>query len=147
VRFATTFLLTVGLAAAACGPKATGRTGDETRSGATDIRPGTTFDDKVSSNDDPVDWKRFVVAERSPAALTVHWDNPPVQATVTLRDGYGGALQQARHAPGTALDRLDATLADGTYFVEIRATRGASVYTVELVLGNRTDSYGVPRPE
>lgn len=123
------------------------RTGDEIRSGATELVIGVTADDKVSSKDDEVDWKRFHVSTTTPAIVRVYWDNPDIEARVALRDMFGAPLAEVRHAPGAPSDGLpEVRLGEGTYYVEITATKGASVYTLDLVLGGPS-SAGVPRPE
>lgn len=130
-----------------CGPKGpTAQTGDETRSAAQEIRPGTT-DDKVSKSDDPVDWKRFEVESRSPVTIEIYWDDPSVESVVTLRDMFGGVVAEVTHAKDAPKDTLGPlTLNDGTWFLEIRCLDGASVYTVDLIIGS-ADTFGVPRPE
>jgi hypothetical protein len=136
------------LAAAACGgPRETEKTGDETRSAAVEILPGTTVDDKISAGDDKVDWKRFVVDEATTCMVNMYWDNPAVSAKVTVRDMFGGPVAELAHQPAAEKDSAEFRLKDGTYFLEIVAASKASVYTVELILGGQSGSYGVPRPE
>jgi hypothetical protein len=132
---------------AACGPKDATQTGDETRSAATEIRPGTTVDDKVSSSADPVDWKKFDVESKTEAMVTIYWDNPSIKAETNVRDMFGGIVATLSHTPGAAMDQVKTTLKDGSYYLELKALSGTSVYTVELVLGGETNPYGVPRPE
>lgn len=135
----------LALALAACGGAQ--RTGDENRSGATELTIGLTTDDKVSKGDDEVDWKRFHVASPTTGVVTVYWDEPAVGARITLRDMFGAPLAEVRHTLGAPSDVLpEARLGEGTFYVEIVATKGASVYTVELTLGGPS-SAGVPRPE
>ncbi|NOZ02344.1 MAG: hypothetical protein GXP54_10705 [Deltaproteobacteria bacterium] len=133
-----------------CKPKIPPATGDETRSAAVEMVPGITTDDKVSAKWDAVDWKRFNVDSPTPATVNVYWDDSSVGAKITLRDMFGGAVAEVDHAEGAKKDSLSGiSLKQGTYFLEIEATSGASVYTVELFLGdpNAGGSYGVPRPE
>jgi len=127
------------------GPKE--ETGDEVKSAAVEIPTGTTVDDKVSSSGDPVDWKRFEVEVRTPAKIGIYWDNPDISAEVTLRDIFGGPVGSVVHAKGAPADYITAELRDGTYFLEIRAKQGSSVYTVEVLLGEASSNSGVPRPE
>ena len=123
------------------------KTGDETRSGATEIRPGLTFDDKVAASKDPSDWKRFRVDSTVQAVVVVHWDNPSVKGRVSLKDQFGATLAEARQKGGTPSVSLPETrLQEGTYFVEVAASKGSSVYTLEVRLGGPS-SFGVPRPE
>jgi predicted small lipoprotein YifL len=141
-------LAALAIALAACGPKGpAAKTGDETRSAAGELRSGVTADDKVSKPDDPVDWKRFEVDARSPATVNIYWDDPSVEAVVTLRDMFGGPVAEVTHAKDAPQDTLGpVTLAEGTWFLQIVCTGGASVYTVEVTVGS-ADAYGVPRPE
>ena len=135
----------LALVLAACGGAQ--RTGDETRSGAQPLTLGVTADDKVSASDDEVDWKRFHVDSPTTAQVTLYWDDPSVGARVTLRDMFGAPLAEVRHAPGAQSDSLpEVRLGEGAYFIEIVATKGASVYTLDLTLGGPS-SAGVPRPE
>jgi len=123
------------------------RTGDEIRSGAAELTIGVTVDDKVSSKDDEVDWKRFHVSTTTPAIVRAYWDNPDVEARLALRDMFGSPLAEVRHVPGAPSDSLpEVRLAEGTYYIEIAASKGTSVYTLDLVLGGPS-SAGVPRPE
>jgi hypothetical protein len=104
-------------------------------------------DDKVSKPDDPVDWKRFEVESRSPATVAVYWDDPTVEAVVTLRDMFGGPVAEVTHAKEAPKDVIGpVTLAEGTWFVQIACTGGSSIYTIEATVGS-ADAYGVPRPE
>jgi len=150
-RFAVGVGVVVILATFGCGgPKeASVETGDETKSAARDMTPGTLVDDKVSKSEDPVDWRRFTVEEQTPATLNIYWDNPKVGAKVGIRDMFGGTVAELVHASGAEKDGLaNVTLKEGTYFVEVACTSGASVYTLELFLGSATGgSFGIPRPE
>jgi hypothetical protein len=132
-------------AAVACGGAQ--RTGDESRSGAVDLVLGLTADDKVSSKDDETDWKRFHVDGPTTAIVTVYWDQPDVGARLALRDQFGAPLAEVRHAAGAPSDSLpEVRLAEGTYYVEVTATKGESVYTLDVQVGGPS-SAGVPRPE
>ena len=124
-------------------------TGDETKSAAKDITPGALVDDKVSKADDPADWKRFVVEQATSATLNIYWDNPKVGAKVGIRDMFGASVGEMKHQSGAEKDTLSGiSLNEGTYFIEVAATAGASVYTLELFLGGSGASpYGIPRPE
>ena len=138
----------VALNTASCrtGPPET--TGDETRSGATKLAPGATFDDRVCDGTDPVDWKRFQVPSRSPAKVSIYWDNPKVKATWRLVNYFGQPVGAVVHKQGAEKDELAQELEAGTYFLEIRAKKGCSVYTLEVLVGDlESNPYGVPRPE
>lgn len=141
-------LLVLLLAVAACrGPEAL-ETGDETMSGATPILPGTTADDKVSAKDDPVDWRRFEMEDPGPATIDVYWDNPDIKAVLVLHGRFGETMKEQEHVDGAPKDSLSLPrLPDGTYFIEVRARKGSSVYTLEVTVGDGGGSQGVPRPE
>lgn len=144
LTLARTLLPLLALAFACGGAE---KTGDETRSGADDILPGLTWDDKVSSKADPVDWKRFRIDSPVPAVVVVHWDDPSIKARVALKDMFGAPAAEAKHVPDAPTDTLpEARLTEGTWFVEIEALSGASVYTLEVRLGGPS-GLGVPRPE
>jgi hypothetical protein len=147
MRIAALVSLTLLFAAACGGPKESEKTGDETKSAAVEIPTGTTVDDKITAGEDPVDWKRFEVETRSPARIGIWWDNPDVAAEVTVRDMFGGAVGRAVHSKGAPKDEITADLRDGTYFIEVVAKNGKSVYTIEVMLGDQPSSSGVPRPE
>ncbi len=136
--------------AAACRPPEGETTGDEARSGAVEIRPGVLHDDKVAARGDPVDFKRFQVGQVTPCTINVYWDNPAIAAHLVLRDMFGGTVAEVTHAKGVGKDTLGpVSLKDGTFFLEIAAKSGASVYTVELFLGDpeTMGSEAIPWPE
>jgi len=115
-----------------------------------EIVPGVTVDDKVSARWDEVDWKRFTVHSATPASVNVFWDDPTIEARVTLRDMFGGPVAEMDHANAAEKDSMTGiSLKEGAYFIEITANRGSSIYTVEVLLGDPSagGSYGVPRPE
>lgn len=125
-------------------------TGDEARSGAVEIRPGVLQDDQVSARGDPVDFKRFHVGQVTPCIINVYWDNPQIVARLVLRDMFGGVVSEVSHAKGAGKDTIGpVTLKDGTFFLEVEARSGTSVYTVELFLGDpeSVGSEAIPWPE
>jgi len=132
-----------------CRPPEGEMTGDEGRSGAQLIVSGSTYDDKVASRGDPVDYKRFEVETPCPLMLKIYWDNPDIKATVAIIDYYGGVIRQITHDKSTQVDTIELpVIREGTYFVEIKALKKSSVYTLELILGSEeTGVGGVPRPE
>ena len=142
---ATLRILLIPIALVACGGAQ--RTGDETRSGAQELVLGITADEKVSSSDDESDWKRFRVDSQTTAIITIYWDNPAVGARMTLRDQFGAPLGEAKHVADASSDSIpEVRLGEGSYYVEVVATKGASVYTLDVQLGGPS-SAGVPRPE
>jgi hypothetical protein len=134
---------------ASCRPPEGEMTGDEGRSGAKTIVSGGTYDDKVASKGDPVDYKRFEVEKACPLTLNIYWDNPEIKATVAILDYFGGEVRRINHEEPRQKDTIELpVIKDGIYFVEIRALKKSSVYTVELILGGEdTGAGGVPRPE
>jgi hypothetical protein len=140
--------LLLALALPACRPPEGVKTGDETMSGAGPALAGTTVDDKVSAKDDPVDWRRFEIEEAGPVSLDLYWDDPDVKAVIRLHGRFGEVIQELEHAAAAPKDTLsNPRLSDGTYFVQVEARKGASVYTLEIVAGDGNGSAGVPRPE
>lgn len=137
--------------AIACRPPQGEATGDEGWSGAGDIQPYVLVDDKVAARGDPTDFKRFRIEEPTPVTINVYWDNPEIRARVALYDQFGGLLAQVEHPKGAEKDTLGPVdlKQEGTYFVEISAKAGASVYTIELISGNPDEGGGsqVPFPE
>jgi len=124
-------------------------TGDEGRSGAKQIFHGITYDDKIAQKGDPVDYKKFDVENASPLTLNIYWDNPQIKATVAILDYFGGVVRRITHDEPKQKDTIELpVIKEGTYFVEIRALKKSSVYTLELILGGEdTGAGGVPRPE
>lgn len=136
--------------AAACRVPEGESSGDEARSGAVEIRPGVLADDHVAARGDPVDFKRFHVGQVTPCTINVYWDNPAIEARLTLRDMFGGTVAEVTHAKGAGKDTIGPiALRDGTFFLEIAARSGSSVYTVELFLGDpeTMGSEAIPWPE
>ncbi len=144
------FLLAVAMLPAGCRVPEGEATGDEARSGAVEIRSGVLQDDKVAARGDPVDFKRFQVGQVTPCTINIYWDNPALAARLVLRDMFGGTVAEVAHVKGSAKDTVGpVTLKDGTFFLEIAAKSGASVYTVEMFLGDpeTVGSEAIPWPE
>ena len=109
--------------------------GDHVRGKAKEIVVGETFDDHVSDPDgDHTDWKKFSLIEPTNLTLLAFWDDPSVETTLTFRDQFGGQLYQVKHARGERQNRwAGLKLREGEYYLEVVATRGASVYTLHLI--------------
>ncbi len=123
------------LLAAACGPGMDERSGgDATRGEAAQVALDTPFDDRVSApQGDHTDWKTFSVDGPTRAEVHVWWDDPGLAATVTVRDQFSAALGSLKHRPGERVERLGPLeLEPGNYFIEVQASEGASVYTMEI---------------
>lgn len=120
--------------------------GDGTRGEAREIQVGPTLDDRLSAlQGDNTDWKKFTLTDGGKLVVKFWWDDPSISATVTLRDELGQKLEAMKHAKGQGQDALGPVqVAAGTYYLEIVASEGASVYTYELHLG---EGGGTPTPD
>ena len=139
----------------ACGPAPDSHSGkDYTKSMAKAIEVGQTVDDKVDADTgDNTDWKQFKVEDPGPLVVNVYWDNPgDVTADIALYNGLGVKITGVHHDPdkSTRKDTISLrSVQPGAFFLMIRATKGGSVYTVEVLAGDMTQgsTYGIPRPE
>lgn len=124
---------------------------DATRSYATEIPVNSTVDDRVAFYEkDKSDWKRFTINEKTTALINIYWDDPEIVSQINLYDQFGGKMRELKHQKGAEKDSIkDLLLNGGTYFVEITAQKGSSVYTIEVLTGDMTQGtgYGIPRPE
>lgn len=81
---------------------------------------------------DDVDWKHIDVSESGFLEVGVAFDDPGrVEAEVILRDTFGAVVQSVRVRDGVnfyAFDPIEAS--PGRYYVELRASKGESVYTI-----------------
>ncbi|MBM4386663.1 MAG: T9SS type A sorting domain-containing protein [Deltaproteobacteria bacterium] len=143
-------LYSLSLALSSCGPSYPPDT-DATRSYAMEIPLNSTADDRVAFYEkDKSDWKRFTISEKTTALINIHWDDPEITRQVNLYDQFGGKMRELNHQKGVEKDSIkDISFNAGTYFVEITAQKGSSVYTVEVLTGDMTQGtgYGIPRPE
>jgi hypothetical protein len=140
-----------------CGPGPDDHSGgDETRAGALPVEVGSISEGRVSRSDgDSTDWKRFGVPHTQTITINVYWDNPDIDATLDLRNVFGISMEKVSHSRGERQTTISEELADGEYFLEIRARSGSSVYTLEIVSGpagaagdtGSRGGYTDPRPE
>ncbi len=131
-------LFALALAAAGCGDveiKPDSRSGpDFERGGALQLFPDKLTDDYVDAEaGDNTDFKFVKVADKGFLTLTVYWDNKRVQSTVNVRDRFGVLLASRAHSPELEKDVIELRVEPGTHFIELRADKGASVYTIEAI--------------
>lgn len=125
----------LGTASFGCaGPMDSASGGDHVRGKAKDITIGGTFDDHVSADaGDHTDWKHVVIPGDMKLQIDAWWDDPSVDATIYIKDQFGGAVFELAHEGGLRKDSFKGMkLREGEYYLQIVATRGASVYTLEL---------------
>ena len=118
--------------------------GDNVRGKAKPLPLNATVDDHVSADDgDHTDWKSFAIAGTTKAVLDVWWDDPAVEATVYVRDQFGGKIFELEHKRGKRHDHFPGIkFREGEYFLEIACESGASVYTLELIVAGGSDAPG-----
>ena len=140
------------LALGACGASMDEKSGgDELRGSAGEIPVNQPADDRVSAEQgDHTDWKAFALEAAATVKLEIWWDNPQVAANVALFDQFGTAQGRLNHRKGQRKDILGPVpLGEGSWFVRVQATEGASVYTVEVTTSDapRKGSGSGGRPE
>jgi len=119
--------------------------GDHVRGKAKDITLGGTWDDHISADSgDQTDWKHVVIPGDMKVTIDAWWDNPSVGATIYIKDQFGGAVFELNHERGQRRDNWrNMKLREGEYYLQVVASRGSSVYTLELT---STGSAGQVRP-
>ncbi len=121
--------------------------GDAGRGDAQPAALDTLLYDRVGVDDgDATDWKSFKLEEGAKVTINVWWDDPKgVGATIELRDMDAKSLVKLKHASGSKQEKLGPTkLKEGTYFLRIQATSGASVYSYEIVTGSGDSPDAMP---
>lgn len=139
-------LLSLATLLAACGPGFDEKTGgDGTRGEAREVRVDAAIDDRVSAEQgDNTDWKKFELDDAAKVTVKFWWDEPGIKVSITLRDELGQKLTSMTHASGQREEALGPIkLKGGSYFLEIAAGGGASVYTFEV----QTGGAGTPTPD
>ena len=127
--------------------------GDHVRGKAVDIPLNDTHDDHVSADKgDHTDWKHFVLASPSMLTVNAYWDDPSVTAVVNVCDQFGGRIFELKHKSGERENHWKGIkLRDGEYYLEVVASRGTSVYTLEVTQAEREDDVhgddSIGRPE
>lgn len=133
----------VGLACGGLKDKNSG--GDHVRGKAVDVKLNVTHDDSISADEgDHTDWKHFVLGASMTLTVNAYWDDPSVDTVVNVLDQFGGRIFELKHKPGERENHWRGVkLREGEYFLEVVASRGASVYTLEITAkGTVTDVDG-----
>lgn len=123
-------------ALAGCGPGFDENSGkDAMRGEAMEIPLDAPVDDRVSADQgDHTDWKLFELPQATVVQVKIWWDDPGVEGHVMLRGMAAGAERVLKHASGRKAETLGPIeLPAGKWFLEIQATGGASVYTLQVV--------------
>ncbi|MFT5431904.1 MAG: hypothetical protein ACI9OJ_002602 [Myxococcota bacterium] len=109
--------------------------GDHVRGKAVEIKLGETHDDHVSAPaGDHTDWKKFTLGGPTVLSIDAWWDDPSVDAVISVRDQFGGNIFQLHHKPGERSNHWPGMkMRDGEFYLEVVATNGTSVYTLELM--------------
>jgi hypothetical protein len=127
-------ILTTG--ASGCGQAFNSASGDDAkRAGALGFGLNSPSDDRVSaSQGDHTDWKSFEIEDDANVRLRIWWDEPGIEAHVTLVDERAKGIAEIIHEAGARYDELAPVgLAAGLYFIQVEADGGASVYTIEVL--------------
>ena len=141
----TLSFVAVCASAVACGPAMDEKSGDDAkRGGATEIKVDAPFDDRVSAwQGDNTDWKTFELAQRARVLVKVWWDNPEIEATVVVRGMSAKPAKLLKHTRGTRSETIGPVdLDEGKWFIQVRASDGASVYTMEVSTGRAPKGKG-----
>ncbi len=133
VQHALTIFAVVVAAGCNVGDKPDSESGkDWEQAGAQELFLDKLVDDYLDFEEgDSTDWKFFKVRTRGLLELTIYWDNKDVGSTVNVRDRFGVLKQSRNHSSELEKDQIDMRVEAGTYFVEFKSGKGASVYTVE----------------
>ena len=126
------------LCLAACGAGFNSASGDDAkRGGAIPFQLDTTLDDMVSSaRGDDTDWKSFELAAESTIRVRIWWDDPDIDATLTLFDQRARVLAEMEHDDSDRFDEMEPIgLVAGRYFLRVESQGGTSVYTMEVLTG------------
>lgn len=127
--------------------------GDEKRGSAKKMALGQPIHDRLDrSAGDATDWKVFTVpVYETIMTLNGWWDNPDIIATIIVRDQFGGQMYKLKHQLGQRKESWgNIRVREGSYFLEIEADSGGSVYTLEIELeegGPDRTPGAIPRPE
>jgi len=108
--------------------------GDHVRGKAVEIPLGQTHDDFLSAEvGDHTDWKSFTLPDPATLTIDAYWDDPSIHATIQVRDQFAGRVFELKHEPGQTKDHWpNMRMREGQYYLEVVATRGSSVYTLEI---------------
>ena len=147
--FVAAWVLSLGLNAG-CGPAFNAASGEDSkRTGALPVQLNTTVDDQVSrSLGDDTDWKSFELTHRSDVRIRVWWDNPGIDATLTLYNSRARELTEFRHDDDARMTEVPPLGLDaGTYFLKVEAGGGMSVYTLEVLTEQANGGAGGMKPD
>tara|TARA_B100000029_G_scaffold484196_1_gene536130 strand:- start:5097 stop:5567 length:471 start_codon:yes stop_codon:yes gene_type:complete len=126
--------------------------GDNTISTAQSLALSQPVTDRVSNRThDNVDWKSFTFDDQNGRVhVDVYWDNPKVQATISVYDQMAQKITSLTHQVGQQRDRIaNLPVREGRYFVVIRCIGHESVYTLEVLDsagGNGSGGSSAPPP-
>ena len=123
--------------------------GDHLPGKAKEIYVGKTHDDRISAPDgDHTDWKTFTLRNDATVAINAYWDNPKVESAVRVKDELRKQLYVRHHKNEQKENHWKGIkLKAGVYYLQISASSGASVYTIEItseVGGSDNDSIELP---
>lgn len=145
-RWGLTAVLLVAMAvhASGCAMAMDRKSGeDQSRAGAKEVKLNKLHYDRLAAREgDHTDWKTFKVEGDARVTVDVWWDDPSVEARVQLKDQVGRVMARAEHELGSRKDSVGpVSLEAGQYYLQVRLTDGASVYTVDV----HTESGAAPR--
>ena len=147
MKIAASLALFAVLAMVACGGASSAREGDDTREGALELGPRGLVTDAIDAEADDLDYVRFEMAMPATVAIRIDWNRPAVKARLRVLDARGKRLHQADHAAGSPVDLLRLDLPGGPHYLEIRALKGASPYSVAVIPATDLGADAIPRPE
>ena len=113
---------------------------DATRGGAKPIATVGVETDKIDADKgDYLDYKLIQVPDRGLLTINIHWDRPRISGRVQLMDKFGMVLETKERNQNTATDTISRPVrANETYFIEIMAEEGASVYSIATTFSGAT---------
>jgi len=109
--------------------------GDDQLMGARDLILGVASTDRVSNRThDNTDWKTFeYLGYRGSIILDVYWDEPSVNANISLRNQFNQELLAVKHRKSTQHERYGPiNVSAGKYYVRMQCTEGESAYTLKI---------------
>ena len=88
---------------------------DAKRGGAIAIEANMAIDDQVSTAlGDDTDWKSFELQGDANVRIRIWWDDPEVEAMVTLYNQRARMIAEILHEEDTAMDELEPMREEGT---------------------------------
>lgn len=147
MKTAASLALSAALVLVACGGASSSREGDDTREGALELGPRGLVMDAIDAEADDLDFVRFEMAMPARVAIRIDWGRPALKARLRVLDARGKRLHDAEHETGSPVDVLRLDLPDGPHYLEIRASKGASPYSVAVIPATDLGADAIPRPE